>query len=286
MAVKKKAVAKKKGGGKDLVSADTARQRMEELAKNRRANERVADGHVLSARGGKFKYNGEKIGDTVDIVILSVAKINAFYDLSWDPENPPPPACFAVAGNADDEDEMVPHKTSPNKQGDSCETCVRNEWRDDGTGKDCNNRRTIAFIHADDIKNAETVRAADIVTYSVPKTSKKNIVKYITGLEGAMNVMPCAVVTTMDLETLDNNTYVSTLFEMREEITDPSVLMALMDRLDEADKIAEQPVNVSGYAEAKKAAGAAKKPARGKAAASKKTSTKKKATAKKKGRRG
>lgn len=278
MAVKKSRSVKKKSPGKEVVSYDAARARMEGMAKDRKANERAAESNVLSARGGEFKFSGEKLGRELDIVILSVAKVNAYYDLPWDPDSPPPPACFAIGGNAQDEEEMTPHKSSPDKQSSECETCERNQWRDDGSGKDCNNRRTIAFIHADSLKNAQKVREAEIVTYSVPKTSKKNIVKHLTGIEAAMNVLPFAVVTTMSLETLDNNTYVSTLFEVRDEIKDGAILTALMDRLEEADKIAEQPMSTQGYAEAKKAAA---KPKRGKAAAS----NKKKAAPKKKGRR-
>jgi len=97
MAVKKKSVVKKERGTKKKSTALVSyRERLQKQVEEQSARAESSTRSSLSIKGGSFTYQDTDLGDVLDCVILNFGYENSYFDLPYDPENPAPPACFAV----------------------------------------------------------------------------------------------------------------------------------------------------------------------------------------------
>lgn len=125
-------------------------------------------GKKISVKNKQFVLpDGTVLGNSMDIVVLDFISMNRFYLEVFNPNNPRPPACFAMGK---DLQAMAPHDESPEKQTEgTCARCPMNQWESDpqgGKGKACKNTRELAVVLASDIDDPE----AEIYSMSVSPT--------------------------------------------------------------------------------------------------------------------
>lgn len=266
---KKTAVKKKKTGGKSLARIE---DQLAQYASKESARETVAGTNKLSIRGGKFSYQGANLGKEVEVIIVAWAFEKTWFDVPFDQDNPSTPACFAIDM---DGKEMVPHKDAPVPQSTTCAECELNEWGSNpqgGRGKACSDRRRLIVISAEEEDFAE----AELVQLSVGPTTLKNWKGFVNDLTNKLGLPTFGVVTNISFD--EDSDYEVLEFNVSQKIEDAEVLEALMGRLDEANGLATQPWDASGYQGSGAGGGSKKK----KKKASKKKAGKKK-TSKKRG---
>lgn len=171
-------MAKKKETGTAIVKWE---EEFANLAKENAKNAKVAEGKFLSFKSGRMSFGGADVEDNeLRCVIVGWAHHNAYYDPSipYDPKNTATPICYATGI---DEDEMMPHDSSPEPQNDGggCSTCPFNEFESAkaGKGKACKNSIRLALIAESDL---EDIDAAEVVYASIPPMSIKNWLVYVT----------------------------------------------------------------------------------------------------------
>lgn len=216
----------------------------EELAKEAQEEaERTPAGSgntIQLKKNGTFSFQGANLGESFNGVIVEHNFVNKWFDSVFDEQNPSPPACFALSMNGKD---MVPHPDSPNKQSEDCDSCWANEWgsSERGRGKACGNRRRVAIIHEDDLRDIES---AEIVLMEIPTTSSKTFSRYIGGITKAAGVPSYAVLTKFAMD--PDADHQTVLVEMVETLPD-DVIMAVRERRAEAKKMVMEAYDVSGY---------------------------------------
>lgn len=128
----------------------------------------------ITAKDGVFWYGEQELPDPLRVIVVADAHLNVLYDPEeeYDPENPTPPWCFALApalqlnsaGEAvvgTGEAAMGAHPNSPKPQGGAqegsgpahpCTGCEHNAFGSAarGRGKACHNTRQLAVVMADD----------------------------------------------------------------------------------------------------------------------------------------
>lgn len=262
---------------KAVVSMKEVEKQMAVYAGSAKARINQPAGNVIGIRNSKFTYKQEVIGDELSVIALDFVHVNAWYDSDFDPENPAPPACFAIS---DDGKEMVPHPSSPKKQNETCDGCPQNAWgsADRGRGKSCKNQYRIACM-----ETSSEPEEAEIALLTMPPTSQKNWGKYVTSLDTKLNRPTFGVVTKFSFDA--EMDYPVILAECESVTDDAAKLTAIMGRIDSVRETLREPFDVSGYdvpARTPRRQAAPKKKARTKAKA--KAAPKKKAKAK--GKRG
>lgn len=216
------AVAVKKPSSGNIVSIqDALKKQAAEL------NERVAPSsgnQILLTKQKEFKLpNGVTTTEPIEVVVVDFLSMNNFYPEKFDQKNPLPPACTARGTNPL---KLVPMKSSPQLQADTCSECPNNEWGSNGDGKACNNERILAVLP----KNAEPDDPLWLI--KVSKTGIKAWDAYVKAVAGAFGMPPVAVVTTISFDA--NVDYQSLRF------SDPQMNEALevcYSRQDEARKL-------------------------------------------------
>jgi hypothetical protein len=196
-----------------------------------------SDIKFLSIKGSKFALGEDKLGKELDVVILSTAFDNAFYDRPYNPDVITPPACFAIST---DSTEMYPHESSPDKQATSCDICPNNQFGSSGKGKACKNGRRLllASYNSDD-----GVDLSSPVTLRIPPTSLKNYSSYVRKL-AAGNMPVFSVVTTIGFD--ENEDYPKIVYKTKSTLG-PSVLGSILDRRREFSDIVTVPYDTSTY---------------------------------------
>jgi hypothetical protein len=200
--------------------------------------EKQATGDVISIKGGKFSIAGKVIGQEMDCIILGYSFQNTWYDKPYSEGEVNVPACFAIGY---DEDTLEPHATSPIKQHDQCDGCDLNEYGSGtGNGKACTNRRCIALVHESQAGEPE------IKILRIPPTSLTNWKHFVNDAEAHdLELVQCAVTVSFDPE----STAVSPplLFDFKSEITNEKLLQSLVQVMPQAQRMIEQPFDVSKY---------------------------------------
>lgn len=168
-AKRSKAVAKKSSTGTALVSY---REQLAALAEQESDRALSIGGGTNSIRlsKGKFRYRGEDLGETLDFVCVDFVKCRNYFDEEYDEDNPTPPACFALSPSGKN---MVPHGTSPKKQGDDCDGCWANEFETDrrGRGKACRESYLLGTVHPDELEALAEGGDVEVAYLRVPPTS-------------------------------------------------------------------------------------------------------------------
>ncbi len=232
-------VAKKK----KEIALDWRKQLTKHVKEGKAPKEKPLAGNFISANGGKmvFSIGGAKLGDVIECVVIGWRFENSWHDYGYVAGEPYPPTCFSVGV---DEDEMQSHETSPDRQGGAnhgCIDCELNEWGSGiGKGKACGNRRRLALVVDADKGKPE------IKMLSIPPTSLANWKKFMESVNNLeLHTMQVALRIGFDKDSTAKQAPLT--FEFIDEIGDDRVLSELAGVLDAADKLLDEPNDVSGY---------------------------------------
>jgi len=302
MAAKKKARTKKKTASKSRSLATTSRNTEivnyeERLASMAQADSQRGrgggEGNWISTSGGIFSHNGEELPDVIYAIITDFTYENAYYENVYDPDNPEPPACFALA---DDPDELAPSASSPVMQvakKDVCEGCPQNQYASSrtGKGKACKNGIRLSLVNITNANEELDISLASAASepafLRVAPTSLKHFEKYKNQITRITGKPLLGVVT--EIEIVPEKTWFELSFNFIEEITDGQTLQNMLAVHDNfADALREE-FDVSTYGQEKSSRGGSRNSGRGAAArrgasTAKKKTSKKKSAAKKKSR--
>lgn len=134
----------------------------------------------------------------IQIVILDHNTQNNFFPNAFDKDNPEPPVCYAISEPASqngDIKNMVPCDSAPDKQAESCNTCLMNQFGSaaNGKGKACKNSYLLATVNPDG--DAED----PILALSVSPSGLKRYASYVRTL-GAKGLLPVSVITEVSFD--------------------------------------------------------------------------------------
>jgi len=184
-----------------------------------------AGGNYIKTRGGHLEYNGGQIPqDKMNVIILDHVIEYVWYRDRYDPDDPQPPAAFAIGR---DEEKLVWHENSdPEYAGQLCKDSDINQWgsADTGRGKACKNIRRLALLPEDALENVE---AADPAFIKVPVTSVKAWAGYVRQLADTLKKPTLAVVTEIKLVP-DAKTQFKMQFKLVGTIDDAETVGALI----------------------------------------------------------
>lgn len=155
----------------------------------------------LTIKSGILKYMDEPVkGNALDVVVLFGLKDYQFYDKPYDMSaETNTPLCFAVG---EDAASMRPHAQAERPQSELCETCPHFQWGSDprgGKGKACKEKRRLAVIPADALKDPASLAKAEVASFRVPVTSVKNYAKFLATVAAAHMRPPWGVVTMLSV---------------------------------------------------------------------------------------
>ncbi len=195
------------------------------------AKEEAIAGTWVSVKAGRLTIDKVPVaGNVLDCVVIAHAYENVYYDTKFDPNNPKPPACYAIG--TDHEDEMVPHEKAAKQQAENCFSCPKNQWGSDpagGKGKACKNIRRLALLPADALKDAEAVKVAEPVYLKTPVMSVRNWAAYVNATAAEFKRPPFAVMTQIS-SAPDAKAQFKLTFKAAYKVTEPEVLEALVKR--------------------------------------------------------
>lgn len=237
MPVAKKAATAAKKPGTAVAKWDEALAARAKIAQKAEAS--VSTGEWISVKGGQLTFKGNVCpGNKLDAVILASRLENQWYEGDYDANSPQSPSCYAFGT---DEETMVPHEKSPNKQSDSCATCPHNEYgsADKGRGKACKNVRRVSLIPASALDDPGAIPDEQAAYLKVPVTSVKGWAGFVQGLS-QLNRPPLAFVTEIST-TPDAQTQFKVNFRAKESIEDGETIGALLTRADKAEGAIEFP---------------------------------------------
>lgn len=210
---------------------------------------------TFSTAAGVLSLNDAPLpGNQMAVVILDTTFENVYYEGSYDAKNPQPPICFAQARKDVD---LVPHDTVVERgqaQAEACEGCPMNEWgsADTGRGKACKNQRRLVVIPAGSFaKNGDFTPIEDPAHFAkaeaaflkVPVTSVKGYAAYVKQIAITLRRPPFAVITRVSVVP-DAKSQFLVQFEALEEIADPAMFQALLDRHEAAAAEPPPPYNL------------------------------------------
>lgn len=197
----------------------------------------------ITFKSGVMKYMDAPIKDnTMPIVVVDYALENAYYEGDFDPDNSRSPVCFAF-GTGKPGEAMAPHPDSEKPQHTDCKGCKWNVFgtAEKGKGKRCKNVRRIAAVHGDAVNaGAKEVQSTVIATAKLSVTSAPLFGKYVQNLANVKHTPPVGVVSQMTCAPHDKNQFEITWKFVR-DISDQSVLGALLARRDEAHTVLFRP---------------------------------------------
>jgi len=182
---------RKKRTGKAVVTMADLEKRMAVHATDAKARIKQPAGNNIGIRNSKFTYKQEVIPSPLRCIVIDFVHTNTWYDQRFDPDNPGPPACFAMSLDGEN---MEPYDVSPDRQSNECNGCKQNAWRtaDVGEGKACKNTYRLAVIAPG--KN-EDASEAEFAILTIPPTSLKHWEHYVRGLQVTLDRPPHGVIT-------------------------------------------------------------------------------------------
>lgn len=172
---------------------------------------------------------GEDTFTEFQAIILDSAHVHALYTSGYDPDDPEPPACFAV-DLARDDTEMKPVSNCPSPAAENCDACENNKFgtADNGKGKACNQRRRLLLLAVENVQDLtpDKVEKSDVAVMAVPTTSIKTYRAYAKHLRKVDHVMPFQVVTGFKI-VKDKKTRHRVEFEPIAQLEDDDLLNAI-----------------------------------------------------------
>jgi len=250
MAVKKKTSTKKAAPKKAMAKRkqSTAMVGWEEKlaaeaqAEAERTGASSGGGNFISIQGGKFKCQGEALGDELSVIVLNSVYAREYYDTKFDPEDTKSPACFNIA--ADVKDIIGPHPDAPNPPSQECDGCPKNEWgsADYGQSKACGSKVIFAIMDPDAIGDEDY----QPLTLRAGVNSMLNWDAYVKGLAKRVKRPTYAVVTTMTFD--DESAYPVLKFKMDRIIESKDAIEEIYSRRELlVDSMLEVHYDVDSY---------------------------------------
>jgi hypothetical protein len=181
----------------------------------------------------------------LECVVLGFVALNRWNKDAYDANNPKAPDCYAFSTIIDDK-KMVPHPAAPLKQNEDCVSCEKNAYgsAERGDGKACANTARLGILVDNDLKNAESVKSAEMYTGSVSPTNLKYLAAYLKQLEKTHKRPIWGVVT--QINTFDDpKTQIRVEFKMVTLINDPKIIEALHERVTPLQETLQQPFAAS-----------------------------------------
>lgn len=223
-------MARKKKPSKALASASSWKNELAKYATDDIAREPAGTGTQISVRGGKFQYQGAVLEAPMHVVILDDVFENAWYDSPFDPDNPTPPACYAVNSVRED---IAPAEDSPKPQADTCAECEFNKFgsAERGKGKACRNGRKAAIISADEIGDVEEIQKSEPAFIKISPTGLRLFAGYKKKIQKTLKLPLFAVVTEMDFD--EEEDYPLIVPKFHKEISDRNIVQALIEKRNE-----------------------------------------------------
>lgn len=191
-------------------------------------------GNYISLKGGQLSYNGGIIpGNKMNVIVLDHILENLYYVDRYDPDNPQPPAAYALGR---DEEELRWHEDSIEPYaGELCKDSDINQWgsADQGRGKACKNVRRLALITEDSL---DKVAEADVAMLRIPVTSVKAWAGYVRSLADQLKRPPLGVVTEISI-TPDPKTQFKLHFKLIGTIDDGDTIGELIEKRDSVEQM-------------------------------------------------
>lgn len=193
----------------------------------------------LSIKGKKFSLGEEKLGTSLNVVILADTFDRAYYDRAYDPDVINPPACFAIGK---DEKALAPPDGVPVRQADICAHCPKNEFGSGNNGKSkaCRNGRRLLLASV----NGEKVNMDDLVILNLPPTSQKSYARYVKNITTIHGYPTWGVVTRLGFD--DDSAWPLVTETMLNKLPE-SDLTAIVDKLQSFQEAVEVPYDVTAY---------------------------------------
>lgn len=198
----------------------------------------------ISIKGKKFSIGDEKLGTSMDVVILADVFDHAFYDRKYDPDVITPPACWALNASQSD---LAPDPDTyyvPKPQSESCANCPKNQFgsSDNGKGKACRNGRRMLVASVYEGK----VNLTDLAIINAPPTSLKGVSRYFKQTAKVHKLPTWAVVTNVSFD--EDTDWPSLVLERKGHVPG-DVLTEIIARNDEFLNVVSAPYDCSGYEE-------------------------------------
>lgn len=253
-----RAVAKRAPSGLSVPSdvPDSWRERLQQYAEEDAATTAGSTGWpYIGTRGGVFRFNDESLEELPPMIILGVRYENCWFDGDYDPENPAPPDCFAIAKEQEDlappedlGDKRQCMQTDPSSE--ACKGCWANAFgtADRGKGKACKNVRRIALLPADKV-DAGYLSTVEGVMLRIPVTSVKDYSKYARKVNKGLGRPLFGLRTTLGIEDDDKDQFHITFDAADLVETEKGLVPMVINDADLLDVLETRRKEAEGYLE-------------------------------------
>lgn len=156
-------------------------------AKADAAKEKLTSPKIVIPLNGKMMIAGqEAANNSISAVILGSTQVKTYYSSGYDPDDITPPDCYAIA---EEEKDLVPADNVIARQHPTCAGCPKNQFGTAekangkvGRGKACGDKRRLLVIASNDLKDENSIRAAETYIASVSATSLKGWALFVKGI--------------------------------------------------------------------------------------------------------
>lgn len=201
---------------------------------------------IAAPSGDRIRFNGNKSmtapdgseGSELECVVLDFVSSNLYYDRPYNKDVVLPPACFAIGPEPS---LLIPGKSAPVKQADTCSSCPMNQFGSalTGAGKACKNTRLVAVCPSD-----SEAGNTPIWILSIPPTSIKSFDAYVSSLATKNRTLPIGVVTRITLD--PKSDYAAPRFEVVRPLSAEELPIFFEARAEAFERLTTEP-DVSGY---------------------------------------
>lgn len=236
---------------KALTQWDEELARQAEEAAKREANT-GGDEQFFSLAGGILSWQEAPLpNNEVAVILLGSLFENIYYEVAYNPDDPAPPTCFALA---EEDDDLAPHpnviEVGQSQTNSNCKECEHNKWgsADTGRGKACRNTRRLALLPAGKFDSDGQFELfedpahyeKEMVGYlRLPVTSVAGYASYVKQLSGTLLRPPHGVVTSLRVVPSAKKQF-EVVFEVLQKVPD-ELLGAVMARRKKIEAVMDFP---------------------------------------------
>jgi hypothetical protein len=189
----------------------------------------------ISIKGGKFALGENKLGNSIEVIVLATAYDNAYYAKAYEPKVTASPDCFAVSLSPSC---MTPHSTAISPQHTSCDGCPKNEYETamQGSGKACKNNRRLLLAAC---SSENDINLSNLALLRIPPTSLKPFKQYMLKTLAHLRLPSFGAITRISFD--QNSTWPKLSFEMQARMQDITILQAIVESMPTYEKIVSAP---------------------------------------------